>query len=357
MLTHSRWGQPSPLHTIRINGVPFDVQPNLHKALRSLRRPLTGNFWIDAICINQQDNVERTQQVRAMSETYGNATMVAAWIGPCDDIIRPLFVTPIPTDSNPSGRGTRDPTMMKACNALSERRYWTRIWIQQEMLLQPNVTMFCGEYQQPLFPLLQWLQFSEYKDMTQRDFIYRMCRFRDMVRRPTLLEIVTYFSACESKDTRDKIFALISLVEGPERDALMQHLPDYSLTLSKVVQAVLRHIRKFSGQRRCAMQLGSILCALGEPGDTKLHSATFGEHIGLCQLRKAGLSTTKAVTYQQKHMMQRSFVLDGRVSWYDVFQCIFAPPGGQRPGEQEVWVLDPALPRDREDHLIYSMAM
>lgn len=292
-----------------------------------------------------------------MSETYGNATMVAAWIGPCDDVIRPLFVTPIPTDSNPSGRGTRDPTMMKAFNALSERRYWTRIWIQQEMLLQPNVIMFCGEYQQPLFPLLQWLQFSEYNSMIHHDFIYRMCRFRDMVRRPTLLEIVTYFSACESKDIRDKIFALISLVEGPERDSLMQHLPDYSLTLGEVVLAVLRHIRKFSGQRRCARQLDSILCAVGEPDDTELHRATFGEHIRLCQMRKAGLNTTKAVTDEQREMMQRSFVLDGRVSWYDVFRCIFGPPNGQRPVDQEIWVLDSDLPRDREDHLTYSMPL
>ena len=33
ILTTSSWGTPSPLYTIKLNGIPFDVQPNLHKAL------------------------------------------------------------------------------------------------------------------------------------------------------------------------------------------------------------------------------------------------------------------------------------------------------------------------------------
>ena len=177
-----------------------------------------------------------------------------------------------------------------------------------------------------------------------------------MVRRPTLLEVVHYFSKCESKDVRDKVFALISLVEGPEREALMRHLPDYTLSLNEVVLAVLRHIRKFSGQKRCARQLDSILCALGEPGDTKLHRATWGQHIRMCGMRKEGIDATKIAPREEVQMMERSFVLGGRVSWLGVFRCIFGPTDGQRPAGQDVWVLDPDLPREREDHLIYSMS-
>jgi hypothetical protein len=362
MLTTSSWGTPSPLHTIKLNGIPFDVQPNLHKALRYLRRALTGYFWIDAVCINQQDIPERTSQVRAMSETYGNATMVAAWIGPCDDVIRPLFRAPIESIPVFSGRTTASDPMLKACEALSTRRYWTRIWIQQEMLLQTNVMLFCGEYQQPLYPMIAWFQRSDYQVTrwshgssyqvsTSWRFFGRLSSFRKMVRQPTLLEVVYYFRECESKDRRDKIFALISLVEGPEREALDGVLPNYSLTLNEVIKVVLRHIRRFSGQRRCAKQLDSILIPLGEQGDTLCHRATFGEYMSDAN---NGRGRRRAVGREEKERLANSFVLYGEISWLEIFQCIFSPPDGQGQGSAEVWELDPDLPLTREQYLLHT---
>jgi hypothetical protein len=44
----------------------FWIRPNLHAALVQLRSSDLGNeiaLWIDAICINQQNKVERTAQV------------------------------------------------------------------------------------------------------------------------------------------------------------------------------------------------------------------------------------------------------------------------------------------------------
>jgi hypothetical protein len=38
--------------------------------------------WVDAICINQKDEKEKNQQVRAMSEVYSQAVEVSAWLGP-----------------------------------------------------------------------------------------------------------------------------------------------------------------------------------------------------------------------------------------------------------------------------------
>jgi hypothetical protein len=348
----SRWGRPSPLHTITLNGRPFDIQPNLHKALRYLRRSLTGNFWVDAVCINQQNDTERTQQVRAMSETYGNASMVAAWIGPCDDVIRPLFQVTIQANMKLHERRPERNDILKACEALATRRYWTRIWIQQEMLLQTKVTLFCGDYHQPLYPLIDWFRGSRYGRNNSNDFFSRLSMFRDMLRRPTLLEIVTYFSACESKDRRDKIFALISLVEGPEQEALMEHLPNYRLSLGEVIKIVLRHIRKFSGQKRCARQLDSILYSLGEPGDTLCGRASFKEHINLRESAKAGRDPRRTITAQEMEKFATSFVLYGELSWLEIFRCIFRSPNDRGQGGVETWVLDPDLPRARENHLL-----
>jgi hypothetical protein len=37
-------------------------------------------IWFDAICINQNDQEEKTHQVRMMKETYENACRVIIWL-------------------------------------------------------------------------------------------------------------------------------------------------------------------------------------------------------------------------------------------------------------------------------------
>src|SRR5450432_926340 len=54
------WGTNVAEHVIHIDGQKLTVSKNLHAALMALR--LSRQFlWIDAICINQQDLVERSQ--------------------------------------------------------------------------------------------------------------------------------------------------------------------------------------------------------------------------------------------------------------------------------------------------------
>jgi hypothetical protein len=58
------------------------IKPNLEKALKQLRklseeRPL----WIDAICIDQNNTVERNAQVSMMTDIYGKASNVCIWLG------------------------------------------------------------------------------------------------------------------------------------------------------------------------------------------------------------------------------------------------------------------------------------
>lgn len=53
------------------------VKPNLYSALHHLRdREETGVFWVDAICINQDDVRERNEQVSKMAEIYTMADHV-----------------------------------------------------------------------------------------------------------------------------------------------------------------------------------------------------------------------------------------------------------------------------------------
>ncbi len=56
---------------------------SLDEALRQIPRPSkTMTIWIDQICINQQDNDEKSSQVTVMRRIYRQAERVMIWLGP-----------------------------------------------------------------------------------------------------------------------------------------------------------------------------------------------------------------------------------------------------------------------------------
>ena len=79
------WGNPNPLSSVVLNGFDFEVGSNLAAALRQLRKdrgPRSGlPYWIDAICIDQTDDIERSEQVGLMSRIYQKAAAVTIWLG------------------------------------------------------------------------------------------------------------------------------------------------------------------------------------------------------------------------------------------------------------------------------------
>ena len=55
---------------------------NLAEALQCLTVTDESRFlWVDAICINQTDDSERSQQVRSMAKIYEDARRVLVWLG------------------------------------------------------------------------------------------------------------------------------------------------------------------------------------------------------------------------------------------------------------------------------------
>ncbi|KAF2274505.1 HET-domain-containing protein, partial [Westerdykella ornata] len=66
---------------IQCNGRDMIVTPNLTQALCDLRHEVKPLFYfIDAICINQEDQTERGHQVALMGSVYSNARRVVIWI-------------------------------------------------------------------------------------------------------------------------------------------------------------------------------------------------------------------------------------------------------------------------------------
>ena len=71
------------------------ITPNVDAVLRRFRSP-TGRqrLWIDAVCINQEDELEKAQQIPEMGRIYGQAIEVLHLAGPRTLPHRPDHVVP-----------------------------------------------------------------------------------------------------------------------------------------------------------------------------------------------------------------------------------------------------------------------
>jgi hypothetical protein len=80
------WGSTDNPSMIYINGCVLKVTSNLHAALSRLRlQRFERILWVDAICIDQENNTEKEQQIWLMSEIYGQAKNVIVWLGEEED--------------------------------------------------------------------------------------------------------------------------------------------------------------------------------------------------------------------------------------------------------------------------------
>jgi hypothetical protein len=67
--------------TSRVLSGVFHIRENLEAALLHCRGSQPVNVWVDAICINQENLVEKAAQVSRMHEVYSDATEVYVWLG------------------------------------------------------------------------------------------------------------------------------------------------------------------------------------------------------------------------------------------------------------------------------------
>ncbi len=60
----------------------FHIRSNLKSALLRFREPdMDVNIWVDALCIDQSNKIEKKAQVARMHEVYTQADNVCIWLG------------------------------------------------------------------------------------------------------------------------------------------------------------------------------------------------------------------------------------------------------------------------------------
>jgi hypothetical protein len=79
------WGDEANPGFLTCNGEKFPIRDNLNAGLRRLRlSDHTRILWVDAICINQLDLLEREQQVDFMRDIYRGSAQTLVWLGDSD---------------------------------------------------------------------------------------------------------------------------------------------------------------------------------------------------------------------------------------------------------------------------------
>ena len=108
------------------------VTGNLHAALLHLRDGLLERImWIDAICINQKDSVEKGRQVQFMAEIYASANRVIVWLGEASSDSDQVFETLRMAAKGQYNYRTIDGSTQQAIFTLLERPWFERIWVRQ----------------------------------------------------------------------------------------------------------------------------------------------------------------------------------------------------------------------------------
>jgi hypothetical protein len=296
------WGEPKDLRPIHIHGLLHQIQPNLDVALRYLRHEDKPRaLWIDALCINQEDLDERSDQVQQMYLIYQQATLILSWLGESSadsgeglQLLEKLGrwtidygdtilyeesedITPaFSKDLLPYMARTGLPTETQNWQALFgilRREYWSRMWIIQELaaggyLSTSRGLIICGEDQVDrifcdkacsmlLFLILHAdvykLETDDYHEPMKSSIIYghppALRMFESLKTcvtsggRHHFQNLMMASRAFEASDPRDKIYALLGLACEEDRPVL----PDYSRSTDDLLRDVVKFYVNKSG--------------------------------------------------------------------------------------------------------------
>jgi hypothetical protein len=294
------WGSPIRDCEIFCEGKILKVTENLLAALRRLR-PLQSRInarkqrkflqkprllWIDALCINQEDITERSEQVKLMMEIYRDARRVLIWIGEAPPLAREAFVLiprlakiieslNLPPHAEPSSddlQGTceirrgyaleqlvDDPVWPSILDILASRTYFSRLWTVQEIALpsEKKVMVLCGshticwkQYRNATTLIRHHKLLAANTNVNQLRCLIKVFDQGDLQislhqkRFSSLYDCIGRTHSQSVTEPRDRIFALLGMVHDAIR--LTMQRVNYSSSLGQVYQAATEWLIKES---------------------------------------------------------------------------------------------------------------
>jgi hypothetical protein len=199
---------------VYVDGAKVKILPNLYLALRSLREDPYWKLpertvWADAICIDQENLEERLSQVRLMDFIYSRAIGVVVWLG---------------FPSRP------DVCITTEEEFILQNRYWTRLWIIQEIALATQIRVYIGDKSYPNSKSWSWDSFLTTLGPMTPPIIRKLDEKRRDRHGPAnqLERLLEDFQAAKCKEPRDKIFGFLGLAHDCQDGSIE---PDYTRPL------------------------------------------------------------------------------------------------------------------------------
>ncbi|KAF2818752.1 HET-domain-containing protein [Ophiobolus disseminans] len=230
------WGTAREEKEVQCDGSTIPVTRNLFGALQHLRlEDAPRTLWIDAICINQANTVERGEQVGVMRGIFQFSERTVVWLGPSRhdssraiELIRQLAKVSQGRSANSWGPhlATKLPPLYDAAwsafAALLKRQWWHRAWIVQEASVTRDITLVCGDDIFSWYELETAVQYAvdlgffvAYGGSAtfQAFTLFRTRANFLRERRPSLHDVLLQHRSFLATDPRDKVFGLLSLAD------------------------------------------------------------------------------------------------------------------------------------------------
>lgn len=258
------WGSTEAPQLVYIGNsdrATLQVTRNLKTALQHLRHPDQERvMWIDALCINQSNDVEKSAEVAMMGELFACATHVVVWLGPeangsgmamerlayigsqIDvDWVGIQQITPAANlehvdhrIADPDSDLPLDMEQSAAVVSLFHRDWFDRLWVRQEILVaEDKAFVCCGPHQMPWPVFRKALRLFYTKRFEPDNVIYLLTdRLRAIAgfifqkRLTDVLSMRNVFDNALCADPRDRIFGIRSLLLEDQRALCGQ--PDYT---------------------------------------------------------------------------------------------------------------------------------
>lgn len=210
---------------------------NCWNLLHFLRRSdHVRRVWVDAICINQHDTLEKSRQVTKMDRIYERSSRVVVYLGSSTVVKRsdecvqryrlsdyaksspPIISPELPDGSKPS------------FYEILRNRYFSRIWVIQELVRAPSAVIRIGEIDVIVDPNTMD-RIKGISDWNWKDSAAEWVRYasRQSNFEGDLCEALEIVSQCECSDPRDRLFGIMGLIDP---NFTIQHglRVDYSLS-------------------------------------------------------------------------------------------------------------------------------
>ncbi|KAF2719581.1 hypothetical protein K431DRAFT_286549 [Polychaeton citri CBS 116435] len=245
---------------------PLLVTTNLSIALTTLRHPArTRRLWIDAICINQVDIMEKSIQVQLMTNIRVAAKRVIVWLGPSTKHskvgmeVMGHFARAEPFNRSAIWQALPSEIVSLGLTDIMQRQWSKRYRVVQEAAIAKETMMACGPYrlswtnacdnivaflrsaklavtpprwQQAGFDAIDMDPLMDVLAM-QLDSGLQSSVWLKRRRRPGLLEYAYSMRHRQAVDVRDRLYSPIGLVT---KSTAVQLVPEYKETAEEVYE-------------------------------------------------------------------------------------------------------------------------